>query len=390
MQEAPEGAWDSEAVLEAYVREAFQGAASAHFPDAMIRPELHEAAQSSGAWVLLPGGTRRKHYKKYTRVFDLTVTPQMASALMSFGGKSLQAILRHKLALPAGRPVAARLHLYEAVAGSTLPDIAMHEKTVSGLGSSRREAWSLIHPLTPEAAGILLKEPGLGRAADPKFLADRNHITVGQRFYFLEIPGSRPRLVAGPRGGRRTARVTQTNVTLDFPKGELRVFLFYAEADAQSLSALLRAHSPAGVILSALKAGLHARLGAMLSGVPTPAVRVIHEAVPTEQFRSPVIGAGLRLAGRPLGGVVLRWVLEALKRELEQRADQFAGQFTRAAAAEADGVTIALVFRRPSFLPPLRRLLGGSPPAAAPFGGSILRQAVGEYGLTIHAGFVRT
>jgi hypothetical protein len=46
VQEAPEGAWESEAVLEAYVREAFQAAASAHFPDAMIRPELHEAAQS--------------------------------------------------------------------------------------------------------------------------------------------------------------------------------------------------------------------------------------------------------------------------------------------------------------------------------------------------------
>jgi hypothetical protein len=144
------------------------------------------------------------------------------------------------------------------------------------------------------------------------------------------------------------------------------------------------------VILSALKAGLHARLAAMLSGVPTPAVRVVHEAVPTEQFRSPVIGAGLRLVGRPLGGVVLRWVLEALKRELEQRADQFAGQFTRAAAAEADGVTIALVFRRPSFLAPLRRILGGLPPAAAALGGSLLRQAVGEYSLTIHAGFVRT
>jgi hypothetical protein len=391
VQEAPEEAWNSEALLEAYVREAFQGAASAHFPDAMIRPELHEAAQSSGAWVLLPGGTRRKHYKKYTRVFDLSVTPQMASALMSFGGRSVQAILRHKLSLPADRPVAARLHLYEAVAGSTLPDIAMHEKNVRGLGSSRREAWSLIHPLTPEAAGILLKEPGLGRAVDPKFLTDRTHITVGQRFYFLEIPGSRPRLVTGPRGGRRTARVTQTNVTLDFPKGELRVFLFYAEADAQSLSALLRARSPAGVILSALMAGLHARLAAMLSGVPTPAVRVVHEAVPTEQFRSPVIGAGLRLVGRPLGGVVLRWVLETLRRELEQRADQFAGQFTRAAAAEADGATIALVFRQPSFLPPLRRLLGrGLPAAAAALDGSLLRQAVGEYGLTIHAGFVRT
>ena len=137
--------------------------------------------------------------------------------------------------------------------------MAIAEKTVSQLSNFHRREGVVAHPSPdPEAAGILLKEPGLGRAADPKFLADRNHITVGQRFYFLEIPGHRPRLVAGPRGGRRTAPVTQTNVTLDFPKGELRVFLFYAEADAQSLSALLRAHSPAGVILSALKAGLRA------------------------------------------------------------------------------------------------------------------------------------
>ncbi len=390
-QAAPEAAWESEALLEAYVREAFQAAASAHFPDGMIRPELHEAAQSSGAWVLLPGGTRRKHYKKYTRVLEVTVSPQMAAALKSFGGTSVQAILRDKLSLPADRPVAARVHLYEAVAGSTLPDIAMHEKSVRGLGSSRREAWSLIHPLTPDAAGTLLKEPGLGRAVDPKFLADRNQITVGQRFYFLEIPGSRPRLVAGPRGGRRSARVTQTNITLDFPKGELRVFLFYAEADAQSLSASLRARTPAGAILTALKARLDARLQDMLSGVPTRRVRVVHEAVPTEQFRSPVIGAGLKLVGRPLGRVVLRWVLEVLTRELEQRGEQFVGQFTRAAAAEADGVTVALVFRQPSFLAPLRRLLrGGSPADAAALSASLLRQAVGEFGLTIHAGFIRS
>jgi hypothetical protein len=390
VQEAPEGAWESDAVLEAYVREAFQGAASAHFPDGMIRPELHEAAQSAGAWVLLPGGTRSKHYKKYTRVLDVTVTPQMAAALKSFGGNPVQAILRDKLGLPVSHPIAARAHLYEALAGSTLSDIAMHEKSVHGLGSSRREAWSLIHPLTPEAAGILLKEPGLGREVDPRFLTDRTRLTVGQRFYFLEIPGSQPRMVSGQRGGRRSARITQTNVTLDFPRGELRVFLFYAESDAQSLSGLLRARTPAGAIISALKGGLRARLGTMLSGVPTRAMRVVHEAVPTEQFRSPVIGAGLKLVGRPLGGVLLRWVLEALKRELEQRADQFAGQFTRAAADDADGVTIVLVFRQPSFLAPLRRVLGGgSPAAAATLAGSLLRQAVGEYTIAIRAGFVR-
>jgi hypothetical protein len=389
--EAPEAVWESEPLLEAYVREAFQQAASAHFPDGMIRSDLHEAAQSSGAWVLLPAGRRRKHYKKYTRVLDVTVTPQMAAALKSFGGTPVQSILRDQLSLPAARPVNARIHLYGALAGSTLADIAMHEKAVRGLGTSRRDAWALIHPLTPEAAGILLKEPGLGREVDPKFLADRNHITVGQRFYFLEIPQARPRLVNGPRGSRRAARVTQTNVTLDFPKGEVRIFLFYSEADAQAVSAHLRARAPVGAILTMLKAGLETRLATLLSGAPTRAMRVVHEAALTEHFRSPVIAAALKLVGQPLRAVLLKWTLEALQRELEQRAEQFAAHFTRAAAAEVDGVTVAIMFRQPSFLPELRRILArrGSGTAVT-LGALTLRQAMGEYALTIHPGFVRS
>jgi hypothetical protein len=82
--------------------------------------------------------------------------------------------------------------------------------------------------------------------------------------------------------------------------------------------------------------------------------------------------------------------LETFKRELEQRIDQFAGQFTRAAAAETDGVTVVIVFRQPSFLGPLRRLLrGGSPLDAATLASALVRQAISEYGLTIHPGYVR-
>jgi hypothetical protein len=129
----------------------------------------------------------------------------------------------------------------------------------------------------------------------------------------------------------------------------------------------------------------------MLSGVPTRAVRVVHEAVPMEHFRSPVIGAALKLVGRGLSDTVLRWVLEAIKRELEQRVDQFAGNFGQAAEADADGVTIVIVFRRPAFLAPLRRLLSGASPAdAVALGTSILRQAMSDYALSIHPGFVRT
>jgi hypothetical protein len=169
------------------------------------------------------------------------------------------------------------------------------------------------------------------------------------------------------------------------------VSLFFSEADAQALSTQLRARAPVGTILTGLKAGLSRRLGTLLSGVPSRSVRIIHEAVPTEQFRSPLIGGALKLVGRPLGGVLIKWLLEALKRELEQRADQFAGHFTRAAAADADGVTVSIVFRQPSFMAPLRKLLaGGSPIAAATMGASLLRQAMSEYNLVIHPGFVRS
>jgi ABC-type transport system substrate-binding protein len=130
---------------------------------------------------------------------------------------------------------------------------------------------------------------------------------------------------------------------------------------------------------------------ALLSGVPTRSVRIIHEAVPAEHFSSPIVGAAVRLVARPLRGLLIRWVLEALRRELEQRSEQFAAHFTRAAAAEADGVTVAIEFRQPSFMAPLRGLLSRRtlqvPPVAA---GGLFRQAVGDFAITIHPGFVRS
>ncbi len=387
-QEAPSTAWEDEEVLEGYVREAFGKAASAHFPDSEIRSDLHEASQVSGAWVPLPAANKRKHYKKYSRVLDVALTSQMAAALKSFGGLPVQAVLRDQLGLSPNGPIPVRVHLYEAVPGATLPDIAMHEKNVRGLGTSRREAWSLIHPLTPEAAGILLKEPGLGRQVDAKFLADRNVVTVGQRFYYLETPQARPRTITGPRGRSRAPRVAQTKVRFDFPKGELRVLLFYSEAQAQALATQLRARAPGGVVIAALKAGLESRLASMFSGAPTRALRIIHEAVPVEQFHSPVIGGALKLVGRPLATLTLKWVLEAFKRELDQRRDQFAAQFARAAASEADGVSVVIVFQRPSSFQQLRRVFSGnSPLPVAGLGAVLTRQAMSDYTVTIHPGY---
>src|SRR4029079_15777518 len=67
VQDAPTPAWESEEMLAAYTYEAFQQAASAHFPDTEIRDELHEAANSSGIWTLLPESSPPKADKRKPR-----------------------------------------------------------------------------------------------------------------------------------------------------------------------------------------------------------------------------------------------------------------------------------------------------------------------------------
>jgi hypothetical protein len=390
VRSAPESAYESDAVLEGYVREAFGEAASAHFPDSMIRPELHEAADISGVWQLRPGRSASKHYKKYSRILEVTLTPQMAQALKSFGGAPVKDVLRDQHRLSVTTRLRVRVHLYEAIAGTTLSAIAHHERSVRGLGSSRREAWSLIHPLTPEAAGILLKEPGLGHAVDPKFLAGGTTTALGQRFYYLEVRDGAAGAVQ-PMGARRPGgRVSQTRVVLNFPAGHARAILYYSEAEAHALVASLGARTPIGVLINGLKAGLQTRLAAMLSG-PSRALRIVHESVASEDLLPKAPSGVLRLVGRPLSKTLLQWVLETFRRELERRRDEFAAEFKRAAASDADGVTLVVTFPRPPFFEQLRGLLSGNPLAAgARLRISSLRQPFGEYTLAIRPGFARS
>jgi hypothetical protein len=49
-----------------------------------------------------------------------------------------------------------------------------------------------------------------------------------------------------------------------------------------------------------------------------------------------------------------------------------------------------MVFRRPSFFEPLRRLFSGKVPfSSATLGSALVRQAFGEYTLSISPGYVR-
>jgi hypothetical protein len=162
----PAEAFEDTLRLEAELQEAFAEAASHHIPSEFLRSDLPqlETAGERGVWVLMPRAARpRYRYKKYSRVFLVPITRQVARAIPTADGGTIETVLLDRGV--NSWPANAEVHLYEAMPGAThLGQIAQFE----GEGETPiSEALSDFHPLTPEAAAMLLREPGLGRPLAP-------------------------------------------------------------------------------------------------------------------------------------------------------------------------------------------------------------------------------
>jgi hypothetical protein len=366
LESVPEAEWGNESMLHGYVRGAFEQEASASFPDPMIRSELHETAELSGQWVDMPLKSPRKLYRKYSRVAEITITPQKAEAIKTFGGTTLSAFLRDRLGLPANRTVRAKVHLYEVKRGMPVGLITASER-VPGLGHGRREARALLHPLTKAAAGLLLGEPKLGMAIEhSRLVEDRDRVGVRQRLYYLEIAGAHVRVAPSGRGVVRhetgetadhhPAHPSQGTIIIDVPKRELRVALFYAEHDAQSISLYLRKRAPAAVVLGAIRRLLDAQLRAAFAR-PNRSARLIHESVQTETSPSAKMAGVFKLLARPLHTLLDAWLADGIRKELEHRYEQFAQAFTKAAEADDDGVTVSVTMPAAPIIEPIKKIL---------------------------------
>ena len=388
VQAAPESAWESTDLLEGYVYEAFERSAAAHFPDSLIREELHEAATHAGAWLAMPLRSDAKRYKKYSGVVDAVITPQAAEAITTFGGTTLAGFLRDGLRMPLTRPVKAQVHIYEALPGSTLSLITLHEKNVRGLGTASREAWSQLHPLTPHAASLLLGEPGLGSAVAPRFLADRNLIAVGQRFYYLDVAGAPGVQVVPPRPGQppRPAHSSETRVIIDTLRKELRVYLYYSESDSQNLAKSMRAGLHVSSLMTALRARLSIDWARTLRGDRNTGVQILREGGVIAALGAQAAGAVVEAVAK----AIVDWLLAVLKRELDARYDAFVAEFTKATVAPADGVTVAVTIQASGLVELLAKATG--PLAGTPIGPlrtalTLLRQMGTEYRLAVRAGY---
>jgi hypothetical protein len=341
VSELEETTFEDPARFEAALTEAFHASAAENFPPQLIVPELHEAPLRA-AWVALPAGKRRKYYRKYTHTFDVEVTQQIADSVKTFGGTPLAAVLKDQLGVTT--PVHARVHLYQAIPGTTLRRIASCERGVPGLGVSSKAAAMQFHPLTVEAATALIQQPKLGRDVQGAYRSSRRCIAIGARFYYLEIAGARAEV-------RRTSEV---NVTLDFPKDEFRVFAYLSESSAQEIAAGIRKQDLTSVLVLAKRvyeAGVQAALG----GDIERHVKILTEATPQEQLFGTQLRQLADIVKQRLAAQVTEWVGQAFAEYVKSGA----GEFVSATEDPADGVTIIVQIGSPPGAPLVRKLLNG-------------------------------
>lgn len=299
----PEYMFESPALLEAAVLQSFEGAVKSSFPPQLLKYQMRPVGDDpskQGVFVPMPSNSRRKYYRKYSKALPLEIPWAMAEKIKTYGMFTLADFFRDQLLLPANQTVRAKAHVYEAVVGSWLGYISQMETSVPGLGSYSRQAYFQFHPLTVEAATELLREPGLGKDVDPVYLAGREALTVGQRVYYLEIPG----LSRGGGGGTLSSYI---RIEVDLKRVEIRVYIYLSEKASQEIAQQLKTSGAVAGALQTIAAMVGAFINTVKSGKAGKAVKVIRETLEPEQLALPSVGAvlqGARSAASAIGGAV--------------------------------------------------------------------------------------
>jgi hypothetical protein len=243
---------------------------------------------------------------------------------------------------------------------------------VPGYTASQPYAWIQQHPLTKQAASLLLKEPGLGKDLAPKFTAKRHRTSVGQRYYYLEISGARLRIppvdhsTHKHRGHEKpgTPKPSQSGDiqgVINFIKSEITFNYYFSEEDAKSVVEKLNKNDFLGAAITIRHAVRNVLHGILLKNVGNK-VKIIHEAVPEmylenindQEGESSLASLAKSIGGVALGGgkEIIKNIVEKLIEKLCELAYQALANFFKARAAEfkeaqaqpQDGVTVKITW----------------------------------------------
>lgn len=324
-------------LFEALAVQAFEQAAAENWAGRMMRPELRESSDPDGHWVLAPAQGQRKRYK-VGPVQRIRIDPASAAQIPIFGGRNLAQFLFEQKGLPR-RPVEARIHLYEAIPGTTLSYISLLEKNVPGLGSAQQSAWGQIHPLTPMAAGTLMGSAGLGRPFAPKWLQSPSKIQVGLRYFYLEVAGEG---TVSQQSGSMDRPASEFNLLVNCQTNRIVGTLFVAEPQAQRIAAALRSGNQRSVLLQAVTSILDAAAKNMADGRGRH-LKIIPRA---EQFK-PGGRLMLKAVVRWFGQRFFKWLARVIIRRIQSDLAEFGSRFAKAAEDPAWGVTITITLDNP-------------------------------------------
>ncbi|MTB51143.1 hypothetical protein [Lewinella sp. W8] len=348
-------------LLEQEIVEQFSALVAQNFPSDMVQEELRES-EVGAAWVLLPRRGRRR-YKKYSRVLEVNLDRAKVRGIKTFGGQYLQSFLRRRHQLGGSYKVRVKVHIYQAIRGTTLSHISLLERNVRGLGSSRRSAWSQIHPLTPQVAGQLLGNPRLGSRVAARWLSNRNRIQVGQRFYYLELvsqAAGTPPAPVRPQPPRPVLPGIPSGVTkddayvkLDFTRSTMTLALMMTEAKAAEVTRRIKANDYLGAATT-FRTSIRDALNNILLKDIGRHVKVVME-LSEDQYLEDFLGKLLKAGGRIVGGAakeglkmavkkIIQRLVKLAEKALANHLRRLRNDFIRAQENGAQGLTLHLVF----------------------------------------------
>jgi len=363
--------------LSMHLLEAFEKAAADNFPPQYIKEELRPTNKKA-AWVGMPRSMPVHLYKKFTHVYDITIEPQTASSVKTFRSLPLANFLRDKYGLDPSKPIKAKAHLYEVKKGTRLSMISKFEN-LPGLNAKQQKAWVQLLPLTKEAASLLLKEPSLGKDVVTKQLATRFRTAAGQRFYYLEIDGTRLRIpqvnrskLNHPANGKphsnTESRSADIQGVINFIKSEIKLNYYFSEEDAKAVVEKLNKNDFLGAALNIRQSVKNVLNDMLLKNISTK-VKIVHEAIPElylEHYNDQQENfSPLDMLGKAAGKQIISKLVEKLVDKLSTLAYEALGNFFKARAAEfkeaqaqpQDGVTIKLTWNNITGMSTIRTII---------------------------------
>jgi hypothetical protein len=346
--ELPPATFENETELDSAIREAFEDAAATYFPNTHIKPELRETIDRRGVWSRMPVDSHRKRYAKYSDAIPVTIAPRVADGILTFGGGSLGDYVRDRTDAAGAAPIKTNLRLIQVLPGATTSSIARAE------GVHPRD----LHPLTAQAAGALLGPAGA--ALGPRLNAPRihlgtpHHLHLRQRLYYIEPPNGRARQT------RTHPHLARTELAIDLPRGEIRLWLYISEPLVQRI-ALELGKSRNGATAFRLVRPLVVRAADMLRSALLmrhlpPALRIVGET-PLVHGRVP---HWLTLVGNQLAAKVAQWASQHVALYLRNNAEQF----RRLGSSPRDGLTLCVTMSRVPGIDVLRQIERGQFPRA--------------------------